>query len=202
MTTRGKKPPLGGNTDGGSAPSKKQGSAKAKLLKNKVKTGGARKPAKNAPKKPDIKGPRTKEKVVLQETNPVGRPTKFTPEVIGRIIQSLQAGNYIETAAAFAGIDKTTLYDWLKQGAAEDEGEYRNFSNAVGEALATAEMLDVQRVGNAAKDDWRAAAWRLERRHSKRWCRKDHIEVAKPRLEDLGDEELLALLQSRDTEGN
>lgn len=172
----------------------------------RVNSGGQKKPAKakpkKPPKKPDIKGPRTREKKLLAEKNPVGRPTKFTHEVTSQILMAIRAGNYVETAAAFAGINKDTLYAWLKKGAAEEAGEYRDFSDGVGQALGHAEVADVQVVGKAAAEDWRAAAWRLERRNSKRWGRRDHIEVGKEKLEDRTDEELLALLKDRDTEGD
>lgn len=48
-----------------------------------------------------------------------GRPTKCTPEITARILSYVEQGNYIEIAAAAAGINKTTLYDWLKRGARE-----------------------------------------------------------------------------------
>src|SRR5690625_7108873 len=45
-----------------------------------------------------------------------GRPTKLTPEVHDTIVDALRAGNYIETAAALAGVSKVSLYAWLKIG--------------------------------------------------------------------------------------
>ena len=194
MATRNKKTGLS------EAPSAK-GEATAKSTKKGTTAKSAQEATKQqkpktTPKKPDIKGPRTKEKLILKGTNPIGRPTKFLPEIKDKILLALRGGNYIETAAAFSGVHKDTLYEWLKLGAAEEAGPYRDFSDGVEEALATGEMMDVQRVGNAAKDDWRAAAWRLERRHPKRWGRKEHIELTKPKIEDLSDEELLALLNA------
>lgn len=124
-----------------------------------------------------------------------GRPTKLTPEVQHRIVQAIQAGNYMETAAAYAGINKTTLYDWLRRGAREKERLERNsrarmrkaeapyveFSNAVEKALAEAEMRDVMLIGKAASEQWQAAAWRLERKFPQRWGRRVAIEDAKKR---------------------
>lgn len=49
-----------------------------------------------------------------------GRPTKLTPETHDLIVGLLQAGHYKETAAEAAGIDRTTLYNWLRWGEAED----------------------------------------------------------------------------------
>lgn len=69
---------------------------------------------------------------------PAGRPSKVD-QVIGRdaagqpvtvsdrIIQALRAGNFVEEAAAAAGINKTTIYEWLLVGAraANDVAEGR-----------------------------------------------------------------------------
>jgi hypothetical protein len=107
----------------------------------------------------------------------VARPEKLTPEVQQKIVDSLRMGNYIETASAYAGINKTTLYDWLKRGARENRGKYRVFSNAVEKAMAEAEMRDVALIAQAAKENWQAAAWRLERKYPARWGRKTQHEV-------------------------
>ena len=110
----------------------------------------------------------------IQTVKKMGRPTKFTPEVTSKILAAIRAGNYIETAAAWAGVNKDTLYDWLKQGSAQDTGKFKEFSDAVGEALAHAEITDVNHVGKAAQNgDWRAAAWRLERRNPKKWGKQE-----------------------------
>ena len=110
-----------------------------------------------------------------------GRPTKLTPEVQKQICDAIEAGNYIETAAAYAGINKDTLYRWLRDGARAKKGKKKNFSDAVQKALAKSEMRDVYIIGKAAENQWQAAAWRLERKFPDRWGRKD-----KQRLEHTG----------------
>lgn len=122
-----------------------------------------------------------------------GRPTKFDQKKQDKIITALKQGSYVESAAAFAGIDKVTLYRWLKRGAREidrlenagprakvkkTESVYVDFCNAVEQAMAEAEIRDLTTVSKAAKDgDWRAAAWRLERRHPKKWGRQSNVEA-------------------------
>jgi len=129
--------------------------------------------------------------------NKGGRPTKFTDDVKSKILAAIRGGNYIETAAAWAGVNKTTLYAWLKQGAAEEAGDYRRFSDAVAEALAHAEVADLACVGDSAKrGNWQAAAWRLERRNSARWGRKDSLTVGAKDLKTKTTEELIELLNS------
>lgn len=121
----------------------------------------------------------------------MGRPTKLDQKVQDDIVLMLKMGNYIETAAAFAGISKTTLYSWMRRGREElervEEGKgrkirkaeepYVDFLNAVEKSMAEAEIRDVQIIYNAAKSDWKASAWRLERKYQDKWGRKDRTEV-------------------------
>ena len=104
-----------------------------------------------------------------------GRPTKIGPEVTERILMMIRAGNYLETAAAHAGIAKVTLFDWLRRGGRESSGVYREFRDAVDKALADAEIHDVLLIGKACEKQWQAAAWRLERKFPGRWGRKVEI---------------------------
>lgn len=107
----------------------------------------------------------------------MGAPTKLTPELQKTIVAYVRAGAYVETAAAAAGIDKTTFYDWLRRGADQKKGIFRDFSHAIEKAVAESEIADIARINKAAADGvWQAAAWRLERKHSDRWGRKDRIE--------------------------
>lgn len=112
--------------------------------------------------------------------HPGGRPEKLTKQIQDVIVESLKAGNYVETAAAFAGIHKATLYDWLKKGANQSSGKFREFSDAVKKAQAWSEDRDVKLIANAAGSQWQAAAWRLERRFPDRWGRRERHEVSGP----------------------
>lgn len=105
----------------------------------------------------------------------VGRPklTDVPAEAKAKILQAVQSGNYLETAAAYAGIDKTTLYDWLRRGVREKTGPFADFSHAVQKALADAEVRDVARIAKAAQAIWQASAWRLERKFPDKWGRRD-----------------------------
>lgn len=121
--------------------------------------------------------------------NKRGRPIKLTPELQEELVKVIRAGNYIETACAYVGINKTTFYDWLKRGAREKERLAKNpnarpkkseqpfveLSNAVEKALAQAEIRDVAIIGKAAEENWQAAAWRLERKFPERWGRKERL---------------------------
>jgi hypothetical protein len=122
----------------------------------------------------------------------MGRPSKLTAKLQEQIVMTLRMGNYIETAAAFAGINKVTLYAWLKRGRKEidrvGDGErgkrvtkneqiYVDFTNAVEVAMAEAELRDVQILYNAGKSDWKSSAWRLERKYPKKWGRSESHEI-------------------------
>lgn len=127
-----------------------------------------------------------------------GRPTRLTPSVEKKVIKALKDGNYIETAAALAGISKSSIYEWLKRGAREiqrlednprarlkkEEEPFVRFSDAVEKAQAMAEARDLSLIGQAAEGDWKAAAWRLERKFPDKWGRKDRLAAE---LEHSGD---------------
>jgi len=108
---------------------------------------------------------------------PGGRPSKITTVVAidpdgnnitaaDRIVQCIRMGGYHETAAATAGVDKTTLYEWLKVGAQATDLHQRQgvplskltahqlrcmeFSHAVAEAEALSEMDDVATAAELA----------------------------------------------------
>lgn len=79
-----------------------------------------------------------------------------------RIVEAIRAGSYVETAAAAAGVDKSTLYDWLKGGAHANTKHSRGtrlsakekrlaaFANAVAEAEAQAEVLLIGTITDMA----------------------------------------------------
>jgi len=118
----------------------------------------------------------------IKKRRKVGRPTIFNEEKAAKLYNLIKAGNYIETASAVAGINKDTFYEWVKYGCRLKEGrkkknknitpedmQFIEFSDAVEEALAIAEARDLKRIDDAAENDWRAAAWKLERRNPQRW---------------------------------
>ena len=107
----------------------------------------------------------------------MARPTKLTPERQTLIIKALREGNYIEAACAYAGIGKTTFYEWMERGQNATRGRYAEFANAVEKARAEAEMRNVQVIQKAALDTWQASAWWLERSFPDRWGRRvQHVE--------------------------
>lgn len=113
--------------------------------------------------------------------NKGGRPTKLTQEIADEIIKLIEAGNYVETAAGCCGIQKSTLYRWLRRGARAKSGLHRLFCDAVKKADGRAEAAGVVRIRQAGKQAWQADAWFLERRFRDRWGKNVIIESQEPR---------------------
>lgn len=122
-----------------------------------------------------------------------GRPTKFNQEIADQIIQYIMLGSYVETAAMAAGIHKHTFYEWLKRGAhdkaAKKTTQWSRFNDAVTNALGKSEQRDLLKVDKASERDWRAAAWKLERRAPRRWGPKAAMKIEGGDKEGFSDDE-------------
>lgn len=115
--------------------------------------------------------------------------TPLTDAVAKRIADYVRAGNYVIVAAHAAGIHRDTYYEWLHRGAKErariadglppddHETKFAEFSEIMEKAIAEAEVRNLLIVSRAGESQWQAAAWILERKHHKRWGRKDRHEV-------------------------
>lgn len=116
-----------------------------------------------------------------------GRPPKFDAAIAQKVLEFLARGNYVETAAAAAGVSKVTIYEWLRRGAREKKGAYHDFAVAADKAQADAEALDLARLEKLAlKGDFRAISWRLERRNARRWGPQIQVTVHQVLDEFLG----------------
>jgi transposase len=112
--------------------------------------------------------------------NPAGgAPLKLTAERQQRLCDAIRAGVRAETAAVYCGIGARTYYRWMSSGRAAGAAQcYVEFVEAVELALAEWEARDVLLIGEAAKDDWHAAAWRLERRLPKVYGKRERHDIA------------------------
>lgn len=126
---------------------------------------------------------------------------KLTQTVLSKVVNAIKVGAYIETAAAFAGISKSTLYDWLRKGANNPGTPYATFAECVAQAMAASEVRDLAIITLAAKKAWQAAAWKLERKHPQKYGRRQVIQLGRGDeqptdeldLSMLSDEELRTL---------
>jgi hypothetical protein len=105
-----------------------------------------------------------------------GRPSKLTPELQAEIILLIKMGNFVEVACETVGINKSTFYDWMKKGKNSNhpKNKYRKFQEAVEQAMAWSEARDVAIITKLSKENWRAAAFRLERKYPKKWGKKKY----------------------------
>jgi hypothetical protein len=108
-----------------------------------------------------------------------GRPSQFNQERATRLIQAVRGGNYLRTAAAFAGISYSTLRRWLlKADDPEAPPEYVVFKEELEKARADAEVAALAKVQKAASEgDWRAAQWFLERSFPDHWGKTDTARI-------------------------
>lgn len=131
---------------------------------------------------------------------------KLTPEVQAQIVESLKVGNYLDVAAAQAGIAKPSVLKWLRRGA-KGEQPYADFADAVRRAQNRAESELVRRheeIIRAALDMGdpkalavaeRAIGWRLERKYPKRWGKQVQVldsseDPTRQAYEEMSDDEL------------
>lgn len=100
-------------------------------------------------------------------TNPVGRPSKFSPAYCGEVITHMQDGASLTSFAAEIGVSRATINVWM--------AEYPEFLEAVGKAKAKcaawwekqgrtialsgggpgASTLVIFGLKNMSADDWR-----------------------------------------------
>ena len=110
------------------------------------------------------------------------RRTKRTRVRRERILDALQKGVPRHTAATVAGIDRTTFWRWLADDA--------SLRSDVEQAEAAGELALLENINEAAKVDWRAAAWWLERRRPEDYGRHDRLAVEMHRMAAMVADEL------------
>lgn len=132
---------------------------------------------------------------------PVGRQPLILkkPEIAQQIIEAIRVGNYIETAANYAGIGHSTFHLWMKKGRDEIErlveleergidaevdpalAVYVEFVGNVKKAEADAEVQAVTRVRSAMGENWQAAMTFLERKYPAKWGRRVDLNITETR---------------------
>ena len=90
------------------------------------------------------------ESMVADQHVKAGRPTKYSPETVERLLAGLTDGLPIKSACIVAGIGVSTLSDWREK--------YPELEERMAEAREKARLTMLQRIKRAAEDDWRAAA--------------------------------------------
>lgn len=151
----------------------------------------------------------------MSGNNGGGRRTKLTPERVKRLCQAIATGATFEIACKYAGIGQTTFYAWLRKAReARDAGvesEYDAVLQGVEDAESKAALRWLTVINKAAseQEDWRPAAWCLERRYPEEYGKKAiqfsgrvdsnltvenrATEILAERLRELSDAELDAI---------
>jgi len=96
----------------------------------------------------------------------MGCKTLYTEERIGRLLQAIKLGATYQMACKFAGFSYRAFRGWMKD--AEDNPEtskYRGLPERVRDAEGAACVRWLGQIEKASSSDWKAAAWKLERRY-------------------------------------
>ena len=88
--------------------------------------------------------------LTIEQHGKAGRPTKYEPKTIERLCIGLADELPIKSACIVASISVSTLADW--------RGEYPELEERMSEAREVARQKMLQRIKQAAKEDWRATA--------------------------------------------
>ena len=107
-----------------------------------------------------------------------GPPVALTPDVRKALLRAARNGETDETCAEFAGIGISTLKKWklhAKDGTAHPDvvslwGELKAAQGEVRQAMQ-------ERIQLASWDDWKAAAWWLERKFPDEFARRQVLHV-------------------------
>jgi hypothetical protein len=135
--------------------------------------------------------------------------TKLDDALIGRISDAIKGGSPMEGAAAYAGVRRSTLYEWLRDGRADPPDPLcRKFVDAVEQAIGTfvvGASMTLTRLGN--EGDSRALMFMLERRFPDEFGRRQVVEHGNANGEPfkvqaipLFDPDLLTLDELRELE--
>jgi hypothetical protein len=108
--------------------------------------------------------------------------TKLTAEVADQLAAVIAAGNHIEVACRAVSLPRRTFNDWMARGESDQPRDqlYRRFRERIQEARARGEVRLVSEVSRAARENWAAAAWILERAYPERWARVSQRAQAQP----------------------
>jgi hypothetical protein len=112
----------------------------------------------------------------------MGRPTVLTPALAKAIVEAVRVGCYIEDAAEAQGVSRAVVYHWLEQGRLGASQAHIDFLDTVTRARAADTIDSMATIATASKLEsgaleWKAAAWKLERKHPAKFGPKVRITV-------------------------
>lgn len=103
--------------------------------------------------------------------NPQGRDTKLTRQRQENIAAMLEDSHSIAAVCRCNGIDRSTFYEWLQKGDAQEEGIYAEFSDRVARARGAGERELVDEIMDKAREkgDTRTMLSVLKSRYPDSW---------------------------------
>lgn len=122
--------------------------------------------------------------IIREEKRENGEVIQHALKVSDAILETVKIGNYMETAAEYAGIGARTVFRWLEFGDPDraeyaDNPEYevyRQFRRDLARARAESQTHDIAYITEAIRNgDWQAAAWRLERTDPAHYGRRERL---------------------------
>jgi hypothetical protein len=102
----------------------------------------------------------------------LGRKILLTPALQTRICKLLSHGSAIKSACIVCGVSERVFYNWRDRGKAGEE-PFACFFSAVTRARERHKANLIERVVAAAKADWKAASWLLERQFASEFARSE-----------------------------
>lgn len=97
--------------------------------------------------------------------NKAGRPTKLQPEVVRKLVAAFHNDYELKDALTYAGVCKTTFYDWLKK----DKDFAQKIEASKLYLSMKCKLIIADRINNG---DVRVAQWWLEHRQPEEFSLK------------------------------
>jgi len=106
-----------------------------------------------------------------------------------KLLENLRTGMSVDAACTQSSISRSTYYRWIEEDEefAEEVEAAKDFSEAV--------LLESIRYQGEAKQDWRAAAWILERRFPDRWGAKREVDVNVSNTTNETDDIIISMIE-------
>lgn len=109
------------------------------------------------------------------EQGPYGK--RLTKVLLARIAHAVSIGVPLEDAAEYAGIPRSTFFDWLAKGRSDKSHSlYRQLADAVDQGRAQFKVNALERIQKAGETEWTADAWLLERTDPANFGRRTRVD--------------------------
>lgn len=92
----------------------------------------------------------------------MGRKTKFNDALVEIVCIAHENGAPMNLCAKYAGIDRKTLYNWIKKGKDAKKGKFKEFYLRWEKSDAKYQLKHLQNINEHSKSDWKASKYLLE----------------------------------------